>query len=73
MGPGPGPPGRAARAEVETAEKELAEFLEEGRVAGAFPGWLREGVELEPEEEARSPSNEHQAIEPPVVDEDGNE
>lgn len=61
-----------ARAEVETAKKELAEFLEEGRVAGAFPGWLREGADLEPETR-QEPSNEHRAIEPPVVDEDGNE
>jgi hypothetical protein len=40
------------RNEVGTARKELEEFLDEGRRAGALPGWLREGGELEPEEEA---------------------
>jgi len=43
-------------AELETARREaaagpddVARFLEEGRRAGALPGWLREGTELEPE------------------------
>jgi hypothetical protein len=58
-----------ARAEVDTAKQELAELLEEGRTAGALPGWLREGVDQEPNEEAEpEPSNEHKAIEPPVVE-----
>jgi hypothetical protein len=39
-----------ARSDVETAKKELADFLEEGRRAGALPGWLREGAEEEPVE-----------------------
>ena len=39
-----------ARSDVETAKKELQDFLEEGRVAGALPGWLREGAEVEPVE-----------------------
>jgi hypothetical protein len=56
-----------ARAEADTAKKELAELLEEGRSAGALPGWLREGVDEEPQEEPE-PSNEHKAIEPPVVE-----
>lgn len=38
-----------ARLEVEARQEELAEFLEEGREAGALPGWLREGIDLEPE------------------------
>jgi len=38
----------ATREEVELRQQELADFLEEGRVAGALPGWLREGIELEP-------------------------
>jgi hypothetical protein len=37
-----------ARSEVESVQKELTDFLEEGRRAGALPGWLREGAELEP-------------------------
>jgi hypothetical protein len=53
-----------ARADAETAKKELADLLEEGRTAGALPGWLREGVDQEPREEPE-PSNTHQVIEPP--------
>jgi len=37
-----------ARSEVETTRKELDDFMEEGRRAGALPGWLREGSEQEP-------------------------
>ena len=59
-----------ARAEVEAARTELAELQEEGRAAGALPGWLREGVDQEPTEEPE-PSNEHKVIDPPKLDEDG--
>jgi hypothetical protein len=59
-----------ARAEVETSRKELAEFLEEGRTAGALPGWLREGVDQEPQEEPE-PSSTHKVIEPPALEKDG--
>lgn len=38
-----------ARYEAAQGAEEVAAFLEEGRRAGALPGWLREGVELEPE------------------------
>lgn len=38
------------RNDVEITWKELEDFLEEGRRAGALPGWLREGGELEPAE-----------------------
>jgi len=37
-----------AREEVDSRQQELEDFMEEGRVAGALPGWLREGIELEP-------------------------
>ena len=37
-----------ARDEVDERQQELEDFMEEGRVAGALPGWLREGIELEP-------------------------
>ena len=61
-----------ARAEVETAKTELAELLEEGRTAGALPGWLREGIDQEPEEEPEPEGlEEHKVIEPPKVEEDG--
>lgn len=62
---------RRAKLDVEATQKELAEFLEEGRAADVMPGWLREGEEEEPEElprrkkEAGSPS---QSIEPPVIE-----
>lgn len=56
-----------AREEVEASKTELAELLEEGRTAGALPGWLREGVDEEPKEEPE-PSNEHKVIEPPKVE-----
>lgn len=59
-----------ARAEVEAAKTELAEMLEEGRTAGALPGWLREGIDQEPRDEPE-PTNEHKAIEPPQVEENG--
>lgn len=39
------------RQEIETTRQELEEFLDEGRRAGALPGWLREGAEMEPEME----------------------
>ena len=50
-----------ARDEVELRQQELTEFMEEGRVAGALPGWLREGIELEPE----PPSEEEVGISEP--------
>lgn len=62
---------RRAKLEVEATQKELADFLEEGRAADVMPGWLREGEEEEPEElpkrkrEAGSPSH---SIEPPVIE-----
>jgi hypothetical protein len=60
---------RASRAAVEAAKKELADFLEEGRVAGALPGWLREGIDLEPKEEPLADPT--QAIETPIYKEPG--
>jgi hypothetical protein len=58
---------------VETAKQELATFLEEGRSAGALPGWLDEGIEDEPADEAakkKEPVPAVQSIEPPVIDND---
>jgi hypothetical protein len=37
-----------ARRQAEDGPAEVEAFLDEGRRAGALPGWLREGVELEP-------------------------
>jgi hypothetical protein len=65
-----------AREEALQAELDLEAFLEEGRRAGALPGWLREGIHLEPERSAdEMPDDqdprEHVVGEPVVVDEDG--
>jgi len=38
----------AARREAERGPEEVDQFLREGREAGALPGWLRDGTELEP-------------------------
>ena len=64
---------RRARQDVRAYQRELADFQDEGRRAGALPGWLRDGIELEPEPPAAEPAHreppDHQSIEPPVVDE----
>ena len=52
---------RQAEEEVRAYRRELDRFLEEGRRAGALPGWLREGIEHEPElpdEEREGTENE---------------
>lgn len=49
---------RLARERVAEARHELDEVLEEGRRAGALPGWLREGAEQEPAPEKPPPTVE---------------
>jgi len=49
--------------EAELAEKELEEFMDAGRQAGALPGWLHEGAEEEPPHKDPQPSPT-EAIEP---------
>ncbi|MEM7050690.1 MAG: hypothetical protein AAF604_13575 [Acidobacteriota bacterium] len=60
---------RAARVDSERFREDLAETLEAGRQAGALPGWLRDGIELEPEvddsPEDREPEAQ-QPIPPPI-------
>jgi hypothetical protein len=61
---------RQARLDSEAAQKELAEFLEEGRAAGVMPGWLREGEDDEPQEGPKKRQDvapPAQSIEPPVI------
>lgn len=60
-----------ARLEVDTRRAELEAFMEEGRRNGALPGWLREGIELEPRPEA--PDGDLPVLESqePVVMEEG--
>lgn len=59
-----------ARFRVARGAEEVAAFLEEGRRAGALPGWLREGSELEPEpvvEDAAAPPA-HEPQEPSIYE-----
>ena len=67
---------RQARLDSDAARQELSEFLDQGRAAGAMPGWLREGEEDEPKDpdtarkkkDALPPA---QSIEPPVLNDKG--
>jgi hypothetical protein len=68
---------RQAREDVVASRRELDQFLDGGRKAGALPGWLREGIELEPPPEPPpaappDPSDEdrHRPSQPKVVGED---
>ncbi len=56
-----------AEEESKSAREELETFLEEGRVAGADPGWLATGEELLIEKKKDETPPPLQAIEPPVV------
>lgn len=58
------------RDEARAAQRELDAFLEEGRRAGALPGWLREGSELEPASPPESAGPAH-AMEPPEAEGSG--
>jgi hypothetical protein len=61
-----------ARLQAVEKEKELELFLESGRRSGALPGWLREGIELEPVMEEKTPGLQtFEPVEPVVIDEDG--
>jgi len=58
-----------SRDAVQAAKKELTDFLDEGRIAGALPGWLREGIDLEPKEE--KPADPTQPIDTPIYKDSG--
>ncbi|MEM7480336.1 MAG: hypothetical protein AAF481_04115 [Acidobacteriota bacterium] len=64
---------RQARQDAREHEERLEEVLEGGRRAGALPGWLREGIELEPQREAEDDSQPRRQdpIPPPIYDPDG--
>jgi len=51
--------------DVKDTEEELEKFMEEGRLAGAEPGWLANGEELLMEKKKAAPLESPQAIEPP--------
>jgi hypothetical protein len=60
----------ATRQAIGRLQEELGRTLEEGRLAGALPGWLREGIELEPEPEELPEAREriHDPVEPEILD-----
>jgi len=43
-----------AREDSKTAREDLEKLLDEGRRAGALPGWLREGIKYEPKQDTSS-------------------
>ena len=60
-----------ARKRVGDSAARLDLFLDEGRRAGALPGWLREGAEYEPVEETPGPARRREdPREPKIVEED---
>ncbi|HEX2163303.1 MAG TPA: hypothetical protein VHM02_05090, partial [Thermoanaerobaculia bacterium] len=60
-----------ARNDLATFPRRLEELREEGRREGALPGWLREGIELEPAagELPDATADAAEPVEPPEVDE----
>lgn len=56
------------RRSAEQYREELARTLDEGRQAGAQPGWLREGIELEPDEVERDDLETHDPREPQILE-----
>jgi hypothetical protein len=61
---------KEAQNEVDISQKDLANFLDQGRREGALPGWLREGVEEEPPLPPK-PVKPGDAIEPPMMKDPG--
>ena len=61
----------AVRGRAEDYQQRLDLLMEEGRRAGALPGWLREGLEYEPQKPATKASRRRQddPREPKIVDE----
>ncbi|MDH3745756.1 MAG: hypothetical protein OES47_11715, partial [Acidobacteriota bacterium] len=57
-----------ARELVAEASTQLDELIEEGRRAGALPGWLREGIDLEPDRDRERATGveEHEVGEPEI-------
>jgi hypothetical protein len=61
---------KEAQNEVDISQKELSNFLDQGRREGALPGWLREGIEEEPPLPPK-PIKPGDAIEPPIAKDPG--
>lgn len=60
---------REAQDEAVRQRRALEAHLEAGRQAGAQPGWLRDGIELEPQDEQTPDVDPEAAIEPPTYPE----
>lgn len=57
------------RNEETQAQQALTDFLEQGQRAGALPGWLREGIDLEPvAEKPKKAIAPLKSIEPPTIE-----
>jgi hypothetical protein len=62
-----------AKTEVQQDREKLDAFLEDGRKSEALPGWLREGIELEPDHQPEPTTKDLRstdATEPVIVNED---
>lgn len=71
---------RRTRQEATAYGERVDALMEQGRRAGALPGWLRQGVELEPRREAsrqgrtgRSDLDPAEPVEPTIADEQSRE
>ena len=66
---------RRARQDARSYRRELGDVLTEGRADGALPGWLREGIELEPEDalDVETVESGSEPQEPTIFDESGRE
>jgi len=66
---------RTAREEAARYAERVEDLVEAGRRVGALPGWLREGIELEPDPAAARGADRDPAepIEPPIADEQSRE
>ena len=60
----------AARGQAGDFRDRLELLLEEGRRAGALPGWLREGIEYQPPVRKTPSDDWHDVNEPVIVDEE---
>lgn len=56
-----------ARRSIDRAKEKLAQIQNEGRRAGALPGWLREGAELQPPEVVDEGPTEADPAEPKII------
>ena len=62
---------RRAREEAKRYQQRVDDLMDEGRSAGALPGWLREGIELEPKPADESAERDSaDPVEPRILEDD---